>query len=188
MNPSAEDFLKAFDEAHAEKILVFPNNSNIILAAKQAASLYSKSEVRVVNSKTIGDGYSALSMLDTENGEIDAILEDCEMAMEGVVTAEVSKCVRDAEFGEISVKTDDYIGFVGKEILSCNANRLMATKEAIDKLDLKNHEIVILIRGEDSTEEECAEVEDYISRNYPRQEVFVIDGGQKVYSYIIVAE
>jgi dihydroxyacetone kinase-like predicted kinase len=64
----------------------------------------------------------------------------------------------------------------------------MATKEAIDKLDLKNHEIVILIRGEDSTEEECAEVEDYISRNYPRQEVFVIDGGQKVYSYIIVAE
>lgn len=188
MNPSAEDFLKAFDEAHAEKILVFPNNSNIILAAKQAASLYSKSEVRVVNSKTIGDGYSALSMLDTENGEIDAILEDCEMAMEGVVTAEVSKCVRDAEFGEISVKIDDYIGFVGKEILSCNAGRLMATKEAIDKLDLKNHEIVILIRGEDSTEEECAEVEDYISRNYPRQEVFVIDGGQKVYSYIIVAE
>ena len=188
MNPSAEDFLKAFDEAHAEKILVFPNNSNIILAAKQAASLYSKSEVRVVNSKTIGDGYSALSMLDTENGDIDSILEDCEMAMEGVVTAEVSKCVRDAEFGGISVKTDDYIGFVGKEILSCSVNRLEATKEAIDKLDLKNHEIVILIRGEDSTKEECEAVESYIAKNYPRIESFVIDGGQRVYSYIIVAE
>ena len=188
MNPSAEDFLKAFDEAHAKKILVFPNNSNIILAAKQAASLYSKSEVRVVNSKTIGDGYSALSMLDTENGDIDAILEDCEMAMEGVVTAEVSKCVRDAEFGGISVKTDDYIGFVGKEILSCNVDRLAAAKETIDKLDLKSHEIVILIRGEDSTEEECAQIEDYIAKSYPRVEVFVINGGQRVYSYIIVAE
>lgn len=188
MNPSAEDFLKAFDEAHAKKILVFPNNSNIILAAKQAASLYSKSEVRVVNSKTIGDGYSALSMLDTENGDIDAILEDCEMAMEGVVTAEVSKCVRDAEFGGISVKTDDYIGFVGKEILSCNVDRLAAAKETIDKLDLKSHEIVILIRGEDSNEEECAQIEDYIAKSYPRVEVFVINGGQRVYSYIIVAE
>ncbi len=188
MNPSAEDFMKAFDEAHAEKILVFPNNSNIILAAKQAASLYKKSEVRVVNSKTIGDGYSALSMLDTDSDDIDAILADCEMAMEGVVTAEVSKCVRDADFGGISVKTDDYIGFVGKEILSCNRDRLEATKGTIDKLDLKNHEIVIVIRGEDSNDEECEAIENYITSNYKGKETYVIDGGQRVYSYIIVAE
>ena len=188
MNPSTEDFIRAFDEAHAKKILVFPNNSNIILAAKQAASLYKKAEVRVINSKTIGDGYAALSMLDSECGDLEEIAAVCEEAMQGVVTAEVSKCVRDAEFDGVNVKTDDYIGFVGKNILSCSHNRLEAAKGASDNIDLKEHEICIIIRGEDSTEDECAELEAYINSKYPRTETFVIEGGQHVYSYIIIAE
>ncbi|MBQ8546194.1 MAG: DAK2 domain-containing protein [Clostridia bacterium] len=188
MNPSTEDFLNAFDEAHSRKILVFPNNSNIILAAQQAASIYKKSEVRVVNSKTIGDGYAALSMLDVESGDIDSIAEDCEMAMDGVLTAEISQCVRNAEFDEISVSIGDYIGFMGKNILSCAKERLEATLKTIDQLNLKEHEICIVIRGEDSTDEECEEIEKHISKNYPRAEVFFIDGGQHIYSYIIVAE
>lgn len=188
MNPSTEDFIKAFDEAHAEKILVFPNNSNIILAAQTAANLYKKSEVRVVNSKTIGDGYAALSMLDTESGDIDAIAEECEMAMDGVLTAEISQCVRNAEFDEISVNIGDYIGFMGKNILSCAKTRIEATLKTIDQLNLKEHEICIVIKGEDASDDECEEIESYIAKNYPRAEVFFIDGGQQIYSYIIVAE
>ena len=188
MNPSTEDFLRAFDEAHARKILVFPNNSNIILAANQAASLYKKAEVRVVNSKTIGDGYAALSMLDSECGDLEEIATACEEAMQGVITAEVSKCVRDAEFDGVNVKTDDYIGFVGKNILSCSENRLEAAKAATDKIELDSHEICIIIRGEDSTDEEAAELEAYVNSKYPRTETFVLEGGQHVYSYIIIAE
>ncbi len=188
MNPSTEDFIRAFDEAHAEKILVFPNNSNIILAAQTAAGLYKKSEVRVVNSKTIGDGYAALSMLDTENGDIDAIAEECDAAMEGVLTAEISQCVRNAEFDEISVNIGDYIGFMGKNILSCSKTRIEATLKTIDQLNLKEHEICIVIKGEDATDNECEEIESYIAKNYPRAEVFFIEGGQQIYSYIIVAE
>lgn len=188
MNPSTEDFLRAFDEAHAKKILVFPNNSNIIMAANQAASLYKKATVRVVNSKTIGDGYAALSMLDSECGDLEEIATVCEEAMQGVVTAEVSKCVRDAEFDGVNVKTDDYIGFVGKNILSCSQNRLEASKGAVDNIELDSHEICIIIRGEDSTDEECNALEEYINLKYPRTETFVIEGGQRVYSYIIVAE
>ncbi|MBO5378939.1 MAG: DAK2 domain-containing protein [Clostridia bacterium] len=188
MNPSTEDFLRAFDEAHARKILVFPNNSNIILAANQAASLYKKAEVRVVNSKTIGDGYAALSMLDSESGDLEEIASACEEAMQGVITAEVSKCVRDAEFDGVNVKTDDYIGFVGKNILSCSENRLEAAKAATDKIELDSHEICIIIRGEDSTDEEAAELEAYVNSKYPRTETFVLEGGQHVYSYIIIAE
>ena len=188
MNPSTEDFLRAFDEAHAKKILVFPNNSNIILAANQAASLYKKAEVRVVNSKTIGDGYAALSMLDSECGDLEEIATACEEAMQGVITAEVSKCVRDAEFDGVNVKTDDYIGFVGKNILSCSENRLEAAKSSCDKIELDSHEICIIIRGEDSTDEEAAELEAYVNSKYPRTETFVLEGGQHVYSYIIIAE
>lgn len=188
MNPSTEDFLHAFDEAHAKKILVFPNNSNIILAANQAASLYKKSEVRVVNSKTIGDGYAALSMLDSESAELEEIAQACEEAMQGVITAEVSKCVRDAEFDGVNVKTDDYIGFVGKNILSCSENRLEAAKGAVDNIEFSEHEICIIIRGEDSTDDEAEALEAYINSKYPRTETFILEGGQHVYSYIIIAE
>ncbi len=188
MNPSTEDFLKAFDDAHAKKILVFPNNSNIILAANQAAKLYKKAEVKVVNSKTIGDGYASLSMLDTDSGDLDIMATECEESMQGVVTAEISKCVRDAEFDGVNVKTDDYIGFVGKNILAVSKERKEATTKTIDNLDLENHEICIIIKGEDSNEDEGAEIESYINEKYSGIEVFVIDGGQQIYSYIIIAE
>ncbi len=188
MNPSTEDFIRAFDEVNAENILVFPNNSNIILAAQTAAQLYKKSKVRVVNSKTIGDGYASLSMLDTEVGDLEEIAKSCEESMQGVLTAEISQCVRNAEFDEISVEIGDYIGFMGKNILSCAKNRLDATIKTINQLNLKEHEICIIIKGEDSNDDECDQIERYIAKNYPRAEVFFIDGGQHVYSYIIVAE
>ena len=187
MNPSTEDFLKALDTANAEKILVFPNNSNIILAANQAATLYKGAEVKVVPTKTVGDGYAALSMLDTESGDLEVMAEGCVEAMDGVVTAEISKCVRDADFDGVSAKTGDYIGFEGKTLLASSSNRKEAVKLTVEKLNLDNHEICIIIKGEDSNEDECAEIENYISENYST-EVFVIDGGQQIYSYIIIAE
>lgn len=188
MNPSTEDFLKSFDEANAEKILVFPNNSNIILAANQAAKLYKDAEVCVVPTKTIGDGYAALSMLDTESGDLEIMSSGCQEATEGVVTAEISQCVRDADFDGVCVETGDFIGFVGKNILACSKDRKEAAKQTIDKLDLDNHEICIIIKGEDADEDECAEIENYVSENYRSTELFFIDGGQQIYSYIIVAE
>ena len=73
MNPSSEDFLAAFEEVNADTVFVLPNNSNIVLTARQAAGLYQNADVRVLNSKTVGDGYAALTMLDFESGDADAI-------------------------------------------------------------------------------------------------------------------
>ena len=188
MNPATEDFLQAFDQTCAHTILVFPNNGNIILAAKQAASLYSDAQVHVLPSKTIGEGYAALSMLDTDSGNVDSILEDCEMAMEGVLTAEVSQCVRDADMDGVSAHTGDYIGFMGKELLASAPDRKGAAMLTLDRLDLEEHAVCILICGEDSTDEEARELHDYIHARYPMTEVYMINGGQNVYSYIIVAE
>ena len=69
MNPSTEDFISAFDSVNADTIFVYPNNSNIVLTAKQAAALYTKSDIRVIESKTIGAGYASLSMLDTSSND-----------------------------------------------------------------------------------------------------------------------
>lgn len=187
MNPSAEDFINAFDKINAHTIFVFPNNSNVILAAKQAAGLYNKADVRVINSKTIGDGYAALSMTDGELTDPDAIEELFNVSMENVVTAEISKCVRDADMHDVKVKKDDYIGFVGKNILSAEQNRKAAAIAMCDKIDWKTHDICILISGLDSNPDEAAEIKNHIESNY-FIEVYCVDGKQDIYSYILIAE
>ncbi len=188
MNPSAEDFIAAFDEVNADVIFVFPNNSNIILTAQQAAKLYGSSDVRVIESATIGAGYASLSMLDTGIGDTDAIVSDLNMAMDGVITAEISHCVRDAVMDGIEMHIGDYIGFVGKKLLSVNEVRLSTVYETIDKINLKNYEVCIVFCGKDTTDEEAEKIEAYINSNYKGKEVYIIDGGQDVYDYIMIVE
>ena len=188
MNPSTEAFITAFDEVNAEVIFVLPNNGNIVLTAQQAAHLYEKSDVRVIESKTIGAGYAALSMLDTGAGDTDTIVEELTNAMKGVITAEISHCVRDAQIGDAEIHTGDYIGFVGKELLSANENRLVAVCETIDKLNFSKYDIGIIIRGKDAPEEESARIEAYINGRYKGKELYLINGMQDVYDYILIIE
>lgn len=188
MNPSAEDFISAFDEVNADVIFVFPNNSNIILTAQQAAHLYKKSDVRVIESKTVGAGYASLAMLDTNLSDADAIVDDLTMAMNGVVTAEISHCVRDATIDGVDLHTGEYIGFVGKELISANDNRLTVALETIDRIDLPTHDVCIVFCGKEATDEEATLIEKHIKDNYRGKEIYIINGGQDVYDYIIIVE
>ena len=188
MNPSAEDFITAFDEVNADVIFVFPNNGNIILTAEQAAHLYDKSDVRVIESTTIGAGYASLAMLDTSSGDTDAIVEDLRMAMDGVITAEISHCVRDATIDGKEIHTGDYIGFVGKEMLSVNESRLVTVCESIDALNFSKYDFCILICGKDATDEEAEKIEAYVNSHYRGKEIYIINGGQDVYDYIMIVE
>lgn len=188
MNPSAEDFITAFDEVNADVIFVFPNNGNIILTAEQAAHLYDKSDVRVIESTTIGAGYASLAMLDTSSGDTNAIVEDLRTAMDGVITAEISHCVRDATIDGKEIHTGDYIGFVGKEMLSVNESRLVTVCESIDALNFSRYDFCILICGKDATDEEAQRIEAYIKARYKNKELYIINGGQDVYDYIVIVE
>ena len=188
MNPSAEDFIAAFDEVNADVIFVFPNNGNIVLTAQQAAHLYEKSDVRVIESTTIGAGYAALAMFDTGSGDTDAIVEDLRMAMDGVITAEISHCVRDATIDGKEIHTGDYIGFVGKEMLAVNESRLVTVCESIDALNFSKYDFCILICGKDATDEEAQRIEAYIKARYKNKELYIINGGQDVYDYIMIVE
>lgn len=187
MNPSAEDFLRAFDTVNAEVIFVFPNNGNVIMAAKQAAQMYKEADVRVIESKNIGEGYAALSMLDTSSNDTDAIVEDLYFCMENVVTAVVSRSVRDADMG-VEVHSGDYIGFVGKDILCSKPGRKEATIDLIDKIDFSSHDIIIMVYGKDTLPEEVEEIQSYIEEKSPSTELYTINGEQDIYSYVLIAE
>ena len=187
MNPSAEILIEAFDKVNADTIFVFPNNGNIILTAHQAAKLYEGSDIRVIESRTIGDGYAGLSML-APTGDADSIVADLNAAMEGVLTAELSRCVRDANMDGVELKTGDYIGFAGKKLLASGVDRLKTVCDTVDNMGVRDYDICIVVCGKDGTAEECEAIESYINSNYRGKEVYVIDGGQDVYDYIIILE
>lgn len=188
MNPSAEDFIAAFDEANADVIFVYPNNGNIVLTAKQAAGLYHGSDVRVIESKSIGEGYASLSMYDDSCGDADAIEEELRMAMEGVLTVEISHCVRDANIDGVELHTGEYIGFVGKRLLAASDSRLETACRSVDGIGLGSRDVLIVIYGKGTPAAEAEELEAYVASTYPGKEIYLIEGGQDVYDYILVAE
>lgn len=188
MNPSVEDFLAAFSEVNADHIIVFPNNSNIILTAKQAADLFDEADIRIVPSKTIGEGYAAISMLDTSAENVEEILKEAEEEIEHVVTGQVSKAIRDTVADGVEVRAGSYIGFVDDVILNCTSNAKDTVYELAAKINAGKYDVLLLIYGADVSEEEACEVAGKMAADYRRTEVIVIDGGQTVFDYILVLE
>lgn len=187
-NPSSEDFIKAFDAVNADTIFVLPNNSNIILAARQAAELYKKSDIRVIDSKTIGDGYAALTMLSYDSEDSEEIARNFAEAMEGVQTGEVSIAVRDAKIGGIEIHSGDYIGFCGKNMLACDKERLQAARKLAESLKAGQHEFMIVIYGKAVGKDERENFHASIKESSPKLELYEIDGGQDIYDYLLILQ
>ncbi|MBQ9679147.1 MAG: DAK2 domain-containing protein [Ruminococcus sp.] len=188
MNPSAEDLVKAFEETDAEIIYVFPNNSNIILTAEQAAELYDNADVRIIRTKTIGEGYSAISMFDTTVGDADAVTAYLNDIISGVVTGMVSRASRDVSGGAVEVVKDDYIGFVGDDIYVDEKTAEDAMIGLCDKLSAGNYDILLILAGCDPDSDNAQKMVDELSAKYKRSEVIMVNGGQPIYDYILILE
>ena len=181
MNPPVERFLEAFDQVDAEQVLVFPNNGNIVLTAQQAAALYKDSQVQVIPTKSLGEGYFAMANLELEMAPEDLVPALTEAAA-SVNTGLISRAIRDTS----DARTGDYIGFSGKEILTAGPDRLETSLELAAKLEAGSADILILFRGQDAPEEEARALCSALEQRFPRTEVILRDGGQPIYDYILV--
>ena len=187
-NPSSEDFIKAFDKVNADFVFVLPNNGNIVMAAKQAAEMYQDSEIRVIESKNVGQGYSALSMVDYDLDDADAIEEQMKESMQGTITGMVARSVRDASLNGVEVQKDKYMGFTDKTMLLCSETKTSAACALAEKLGVGEKEFLIVVHGKGVTEEEKESVRSFMSNTYPQIEVYEIDGGQDVYDFLLIIE
>ena len=185
-NPSATDILAAFDKANADVIFVLPNNGNILLTAKQAGELYNKSEVRVIPTKNIGDCISVLSMLEFEPDDPDAIEQNLIASMEGVITAEISRSIRPAELGGITIGQGEYIGIIGKDIVTADTDCFDTAVNSLKLMDLPSHSALMIIEGKTAPKGVSADLTAYIKKNFRRLEVNEIYGGQDIYDLILV--
>ena len=188
MNPSAEDFNVGFDSLNAQNIIVFPNNSNIVLTAQQAAKYYKKANVYVVPSKTIAQGYSSLTMLDLSSGDVDTILGEINQVVKNVTTGLITYSIRTTEIEGIKINEGDYIGICNGRIVVSKQARMDAVKQLLDSANAAEKDIVTIIYGKDVAEEEVEELQSFIEENYSNLEVDVINGQQDVYSYILSIE
>lgn len=186
MNPSTEDIVKAIDSIHAETVFILPNNSNIVMAAKQAATVSSR-EVVVIPTKTVPQGMSALlSLNETASNEDNeaAMLE----AIDHVKSGQITFAVRDTQIDGIDIAKGDYMGLYNGKITLTAKNQLDAAKELLTQMVTEDDEIVTIIKGEDASSDEMEALEAYIEETFEDVEVEVHDGKQPLYSYILAVE
>lgn len=187
-NPSTETFIKAFDDANADCIFVLPNNSNIIMTAKQAANAYDKSKIYVIETKNFGHAYSVLSMLDYSAEDADEIAESMRECMQGVTTGMITTSVRDAFIDGVQITKDHYIGFTDKTMHVCEQNKVDTFFALADKLDIAEKEFLITVFGKDVNEQDRESVRNKVAEKYSNVEFYEIDGGQDVYDFILIIE
>ena len=188
MNPAAEDFVKAFDSINAENILVFPNNSNIVMAAEQAGKYYDKANIVVIKTKSIAQGYSALTILDFSSDDLEQIKESIQEVITNITTGLVTYSIRDASIDGIEIKKDDYIGIINGKMVASTTSKVETVKNMLSNTDLSEKYIITIITGIDALPNETEEIVAFINENYPDIEIDIVDGQQEVYSYILSLE
>ena len=189
MNPSTEDILNAAEKINAETIFVLPNNSNIILAANQAASIVEDKKIVVIPTKTVPQGITAMI-----NYEESRSLEDNEEAMTEalalVATGQVTYAVRDTSIDGKIINNGDIMGIGDKGLLSVGKD---IDETVIDMLtqmleDNEDAELVSLYYGEEISEEQAENLASAIEDKFSDVDVEVQMGGQPVYYYLVSVE
>nr|WP_254111565.1 DAK2 domain-containing protein [Bacillus licheniformis] len=186
MNPSTEDIVQAIKDANADTVVILPNNSNIVMAANQAADVAGQ-HVIVIPTKTVPQGMAALLAF---NPALSA--DENEAAMLGAIgevkSGQITYAVRDTNIDGIDIKKGDFMGILNGKIVETASDQLTAAKKLIAGMIDEDSEIVTVIKGEDAPEEEAEELAAYISETYEDVEVEVHDGKQPLYSYILAVE
>ena len=188
-NPSVDDFLKAFDSYDAEHIIVLPNNSNIILTANQAAELYKASNVHVLPTKSLVEGYSALSMMNLWCDTVDELIEDMSSGLSTVTSAYVTTATRDTNMGGVKICKNKYIGIKNKEIVLCEEDRLKCAIDLVSNImEQSEKEVIIVFYGKVVSADEAEKFRRWLEQEYPLADIGFIEGKQDVYDYIISLE
>ncbi|MBQ3253400.1 MAG: DAK2 domain-containing protein [Acholeplasmatales bacterium] len=187
MNPSTEAFVEAIEKVNAENIIIIPNNSNVVMAAKQAASMVKDSNVQVIKAKTIAQGYVSLINFNPD-ASMEENLEAMTEQIEHVTSGEITYSIRDTEIGGVKITAGDYMGIVDGEIVVSLKERADVLKELLSKTITEDTEVVTLFCGNDVSREKMDIIEDLCLEYNPNIDVEIIEGKQDIYSYIIAVE
>ncbi len=186
MNPSTAQIMAAFENLPTNKIIILPNNKNIILAAEAAAELTVK-DVYVVKSRTIPQGLAAMMRL-APDGNFDQVARDMESALDDVQTGEITSATRTVEIDGVKVKEGQIIGMLNGKLVIAASSILEGCLQLLEKVKMENYELVTMFYGSNINLEQVEEIADEIREVYPDHEVEIQEGGQPHYQFIISIE
>nr|WP_251009486.1 DAK2 domain-containing protein [Bacillus sp. ISL-39] len=186
MNPSTEDIIKAIKEVNARKVIILPNNKNIIMAAEQAAEV-AEEEVVVIPSKTVPQGMTALLSFNpsAEPGDNKEAMTE---AMQHVKTGQLTYAVRDTSIDGLEISTGDFMGLADGKIVLKDPDKVKAAKELLDQMLDEDSEILTILKGEDASDEDVDSILEFVESNYGDVEVEVHNGEQPLYAFIFAIE
>lgn len=186
MNPSTQDLLEAIESLPQREIIVLPNNSNIIMAARQAAALTDK-QVSVIPSKTVPQGIAAMMGFGYQRN-LDENVVAMQREIERVVTAEITTAVRDALIEGQEVRGGQTIALLNGELVAAYDDRDQLIDDIMARMDLESLEILTIYYGQEVSAEQAEELAARLGICYPEHAVEVKSGGQPLYDYIFAAE
>ncbi|MCK6538712.1 MAG: DAK2 domain-containing protein [Anaerolineales bacterium] len=186
MNPSTQDILAAFENLPTDKVIILPNNKNIIMAANQAKEVTVK-QVAVVPSKTVPQGLAAMLSLQPD-GEVDSVAEKMTKALSLVRTGEITVATRSVEIDGVVVKEGQVIALLDGKLVASAGSVEEGTLELLEKAEAGERELITLFYGQDMPHAEANRIADMAREKYPNLEVEVQEGGQPHYQFIISVE
>ena len=186
MNPSTEDIVKAIHDVNAETVIILPNNSNIVMAAQQAASVVEQSVI-VIPSKTVPQGMAALLAFNptAEPTDIESTLLD---ALSRVKSGQITYAVRDTNIDGLDISKGDYMGISDGKIITTGRDQLTASKNLLAEMVTADDEILTIIQGEDVSDAEVEQLVQFAEEQFDDIEVEIHKGEQPLYSYIFSVE
>jgi dihydroxyacetone kinase-like predicted kinase len=186
MNPSTQEILAAFENLPTDKIIILPNNKNIVMAANQAKDVTVKN-VAVVPSKTIPQGLTAMLSLDP-HGDVSAIAEKMMKSISSVITGEITVATRSVEIDGVKVKQGQVIALLDGKLVASSKTVENGVLDFLKKAKAEEHELITLYYGEEMKHAEANQIADMVREKYPALEIEVQDGGQPHYQFIISVE
>jgi len=186
MNPSTNDILKSFDELPTDKIIILPNNKNIILAAKSTKDMTDK-KVEVVPTRNIPQGLVACLRLNP-SGEFEEIVEQMKDSLDEVDAGEITIATRSIQINGVKVKEGEAIALLNGDLVASSNNITDVCLTLLEKAETTEKEHITLFYGENVTQEMVDNLVKNISDSYPDHEIEVHDGGQPHYQFILSIE
>lgn len=186
MNPSTEEIMNAFENLPTERIVILPNNKNIILAADNAAALTVK-KVKVIRSKTIPQGLNAM-LRHNPDGDLDQIASEMEESLGEVETGEITTATRSVDINGVKVAQGEVIALLDGNLVDSSKDIEEACIGLLAKASTADRERITLFYGQNITKNEVNHLVDVIRTKYPRHEIELHEGGQPHYQLIISIE
>ena len=187
MNPSTEELIEAIEKVPAERVIILPNNKNVVFAAEQAAKVVNK-KVAVIHTPGLQHGVAAAAVYD-EDTDFDELVKRMEAASRDVVSGEVTYAVRDTTTNGIKINERDYIGLQQGRVMVAGKDLVSTTKELVRRLLSKRKaEIVSLFYGRDVIQSAARELLQQLRAEFPDPEWELYEGGQPLYYYLVAVE